>query len=145
MKNKFGFTLVELLVVIAIIGILSAVGVTQINVAKQKARIAALQQTMSNIMPIISICLSNDPNMEDGNGSNCGIDDWTPINEGGIMCDNPLTRWPTLPTEATGFSCRYFDGKFFYTVPLYDNISFLCTANEGCILYEAQPRPRGPI
>jgi len=47
-KNK-GFTLIELLVVIAIIGILSSVVLASLTSARTKAKVAAVQSTLSSM------------------------------------------------------------------------------------------------
>ena len=47
-KKLNGFTLIELMVVVAIVGVLTAVGLPQLNAAQDKAKVAAARQTLSN-------------------------------------------------------------------------------------------------
>ncbi len=54
-----GFTLIELLVVIAIIGILSSVAVINLSSSKTKARNAVVFKQLSDLAPVIFVCLSN--------------------------------------------------------------------------------------
>ena len=87
--NKKGFTLVELLVVIAIIGILSSVAVVNLNSARDKARFAAAQATVSQLATPIIMCL-------DG-----GYAITAPGNNDAI-CNSTAdvnTTWPTLGTS----------------------------------------------
>jgi prepilin-type N-terminal cleavage/methylation domain-containing protein len=55
-KNKKAFTLIELLIVIAIIGILAATVMVSLGNARKKARQAAVQATLSSILPSIYMC-----------------------------------------------------------------------------------------
>ena len=101
MKNKKGFTLVELLVVIAIIGILSSVAVVNLNSARDKAKFAAAQATLSGLSPIITLCLNDGGNLTNsGTAAEQGTNK-IPI-AGSNLCDlaTVTENWPTLPSGA---------------------------------------------
>lgn len=119
MKNKKGFTLVELLVVIAIIGILSTVAVINLNLAREKARIAAAQDSMSSILPAIVLCADEGENLK-SNGGYC-----VPPNQAWLpntpICDGSDVNWPVLPDGFTPGNCWSTD---------IDNLVFSFTAFE---------------
>lgn len=87
MKNKKGFTLVELLVVIAIIGILSSVAVVNLNAARDKAKVASVQATVTGLVPIISLCLDEGNALVDPTDQSAGT---------GPVCLGASTIWGNL-------------------------------------------------
>ncbi len=101
MKNKKGFTLVELLVVIAIIGILSSVAVVNLNSARDKAKKAAIQATLSQLSTAIIMCLDEGGNII-ANGTVCASGTEVPKKDTNL-CDKAAitTNWPNLPQSGT--------------------------------------------
>lgn len=59
---KRGFTLIELLVVIAIIGILSAVVLASLGVARERAQAAAIKATLRNMIPAVELAYESTGN-----------------------------------------------------------------------------------
>ena len=60
-RNK-GFTLIELLVVIAIIGILSAVVLASLNIARERGKEAAIKSTLKSMATEIELMAETQPN-----------------------------------------------------------------------------------
>jgi prepilin-type N-terminal cleavage/methylation domain-containing protein len=136
--NKKGFTLVELLVVVAIIGVLSSVAVVQLNVARDKARLAALQATMDETFNAILLCHDEGSTIENGAGAACKnwaqppIGVTTPVTENGVMCSSPAMNWPDFPEGTTNIECWHLYGEeYFYRARIDGNIVF-CAEGDGC-------------
>lgn len=101
-SKNLGFTLVELLVVIAIIGILSSVAVVNLNSARDKARIAALQETLAGLRPVIFLCLSNEQSILCGETNDpCNLTIYPYPNQ--IVCNNSDVNWPDIETQYPGW------------------------------------------
>lgn len=93
------FTLVELLVVIAIIGILSSVAVVNLNSARDKARVAAIEQTLSSLLPVAHLCLDDGENLQVNGAGDCnGTQAPTEPYEG--VCASSSTLWPNVANQS---------------------------------------------
>ncbi len=148
MKGRKGFTLVELLVVIAIIGILSTVAVVNLNSARDKAKVAAVQGSLSAMIPAIILCNNSDVTIQNGAGIDCissvppvGFKSWV---EGGTMCSINGAKWPIIGNNAYhGAGSFWFcindknEGTFFICATASDSSgpdspTRICCSASGC-------------
>ncbi|MBT6691128.1 type II secretion system protein [Candidatus Parcubacteria bacterium] len=137
MKNNKGFTLVELLVVIAIIGILSSIAVVQLNVARDKARVAALQASVDPIWKYFNFCLSGGGNLYyNGSARVDGGPGRKSVVVGTEMCsnDSDLIWLPIL--GQTHYEANYdmYSGIFLFSfeIGVSGLAQITCFENAGC-------------
>ena len=96
--KKQGFTLIELLVVIAIIGILSSIALVNLNSARKKARVAAIEGSLSSLIPAVVICHDSSEELT-YNGTTACTGSQTPISGGtNYVCGGSpsVGTWPAL-------------------------------------------------
>ncbi len=120
MLNKKGFTLVELLVVIAIIGILSTVAVVNLNSARNKARVAAVQGSLSAVIPAIILCNNENAAIAQTGGTACAIaapaTAWS-FSSNLCVGHTEFGNWPSFGNNGTAGTCINVpsDGSFTIT------------------------------
>ncbi|MDQ5938522.1 MAG: hypothetical protein QG603_134 [Patescibacteria group bacterium] len=104
MIYKKGFSIVELLVVIAIIGILSSVQIVRLNQAREKAKIATLQEALSSAISLAILCFDGENDIIDSTGTICnGTTNWEPQS---LFCTNDIEEWPKLTNGAVAGVCN---------------------------------------
>jgi len=104
MNYKKGFSIIELLVVIAIIGILSSVQIVRLNQAREKAKIATVQDALSSTISLAILCFDSENDIIDSTGIVCnGTTNWAPQS---LFCTNDIEEWPKLTNGAVAGICN---------------------------------------
>ena len=97
--KKQGFTLIELLVVIAIIGILSSIALVNLNSARKKARVAAIEGSLSSLIPAVVICHDSSEELTYNGTTVCPTSGGAnaPVEATTVCGGTPnVGNWPTL-------------------------------------------------
>lgn len=154
--NSRGFTLIELLVVIAIIGLLSAVVLASLNVARAKARDARRMTDLAQLQTALELYYSTTGHYPITNGwvADCWLptSNWIPDNGNYNWSASDISAQPhdpvdtcTWPFNGPGPSATYAyygpDGKSYALITLleecgpYDVQNANSTWSDGHLLY----------
>jgi len=131
MKNKrqLGFTLVEILVVIAIIGILAGRQIINLNSARQKAKVANIESSLSSLVSVAIACQDGGQDILDGGSPAvyCNNSVWTPAGE---FCGSENT-WPALRYGIAGTCTSNTTTNTFSFSAVVESKTITCTQS-GC-------------
>jgi prepilin-type N-terminal cleavage/methylation domain-containing protein len=141
-KKEKGFTLIELLIVIAIIGILSAVVLSSLSKARDKAADANIKSNLAGIRAQAQIVYSDDgdyalvcsdPNVTDAVLAAQTVAGITPVIDDGCVDDsNEWIAAVQLKTVPTDMWCVDYTGMVEVVTATVEELTGLTSTNRDC-------------